>query len=203
MANTSWARGATMPNQFRISRRTFEELEDWIRDNEASIIKANQGMDALTRLLILVVKGNAQSKTMGPVAVNRRSNPALAHRIPVQRITGRYFAGWTVKRLRNGVWMVYNETRAAYVVEFGIGQRQRRPILKTSVLDMLRFVQATRTGDRFVDWVFAPRRNSKGQFQSFESRLGNKFKLSLTANDLPGRGISNPNLSGPLGTLPG
>lgn len=167
-----WATGTTMPNQFAISRRTFENLEQWIRDNEASAQKAAQGIDTLVRLCILVVKAEAQKRTMGPVAPQRRSNPALAYRIPVQRITGRYFAGWTVRRVRFGAWMIYNDERAAYVVEFGIGQRVRRPVLKLSVIGMLRFVQTTRMADRFAEYVMAPRRTPQGRFRSFESRIG-------------------------------
>ena len=171
-ATAKWARGTTMPGQFAISRRTFENLENWIRDNEASIQKVRYGTDVLVRLCVLVVKAEAQKRTMGPVAPNRRSNPALAYRIPVQRITGRYFAGWTVRRVRWGAWVVYNEERAAYMVEFGIGQRVRRPVLKMSVIGMLKFLQTTRTADRFAEYIMAPRRSPNGQFRSFEQRVG-------------------------------
>jgi hypothetical protein len=171
-ATAKWATGHTLPNQFAISRRTFESLEQWIRDNEASAVKARTGLDTLVRLCILVVKAEAQKRTMGPVAPGRRSNPALAYRIPVQRITGRYFAGWTIRRMRFGAWMIYNESRAAYVVEFGIGQRVRRPILKMSVIGMLKFVQTTRTAERFAEYIMAPRRSPQGRFRSFDARVG-------------------------------
>ena len=128
--------------------------------------------------------------------------PALAGRIPVQRISGDYFAGWTQRKMGHARWMVYNDAREAWLIEYGIYQRQRRPILKMSVIDMLRFIQTTRAGERFLDSVLAPRRNAKGQFQSFDSRLGTGFKLSLTGGDLPGRGISNPHIVGPSGALP-
>ena len=171
-ATAKWATGYTMPNQFQISRKTFERLEDWMRDNEASIEKSRLGMDTLVRMCILVVKAEAQKRTMGPVAPRRRSNPALAYRIPVQRITGRYFAGWTVRRVRFGAWVIYNEERAAYMVEFGIGQRVRRPVLKLSVIAMLKFIQTTRTAERFAEYVLAPRRSPQGRFRSFDQRVG-------------------------------
>lgn len=190
-----------MPGQFTFSRKTFEQLEEWSRDTTASIEKIRGSYDALIRLCILTVKAEAQKRTMGPVAATRRSNPALAHRIPVQRITGRYFAGWTVRRLRWGAWVLYNEERAAYVVEFGIGQRARRPILKQSVLDMLRFIQTTRTAERFAEHIMLPRRDPIGRFRSFEQRTAG-IKFAMTAPDLPGRGVRNPNLAGPSGRLP-
>lgn len=171
-STASWARGTTMPNQFGISRKTFENLENWIKDNEASIVKTKYGIDVLVRLCVLVVKAEAQKRTMGPVAPNRRSNPALAYRIPVQRITGAYYAGWTVRRMRWGAWVIYNEERAAYMIEFGIGQRVRRPVLKMSVIGMLKFLQTTRTADRFAEYIMAPRRSPNGQFRSFEQRVG-------------------------------
>lgn len=188
-ATAKWAMGQTMPNQFAISRKTFEQLEDWIRDNEASAEKAKLGLDTLVRLCILVVKAEAQKRSMGPVAPRRRSNPALAYRIPVQRITGRYFAGWTVRRVRFGAWVIYNETRAAYVIEFGIGQRVRRPVLKLSVLAMLKFVQSTRTAERFAEYVMGPRRSPQGRFQSFEQRVGSLI-VGMGAGPVVGRSAS-------------
>jgi hypothetical protein len=187
---------------FTISRKTFEELEDFIRDCQGSIAKAEAGIDGLVRTMVLVIKGYAQQQSAGPIAARHRSNPALANRIPVQRITGAYFAGWTQKKIANGHWMVYNDAKEAWLIEYGIYQRTRRPVLKMSTLDMLRFIQTTRTAERFLDSILAPRRNSKGQFQSFDSRVGNSFKLGLTAGDLEGRGASNPNIIGPSGALP-
>lgn len=194
-------RGSDM-GMFTISRKTFENIEQFIADNEASVEKVQVGIDMLVRLMALTIKGLAQEKSAGPVAARHRSNPAFANRIPVQRISGAYFAGWTQRKMAHAHWMVYNDAREAWLIEYGIYQRQRRPILKMSVIDMLRFIQTTRAGERFLDSVLAPRRNAKGQFSSFDSRLGTGFQLSLTGGDLPGRGISNPNIVGPSGALP-
>jgi hypothetical protein len=104
----------------------------------------------------------------------------------VQRITGRYFAGWTVRRARFGAWVIYNEERAAYMVEFGIGQRIRRPVLKLSVLAMLKFVQTTRTAERFAEYIMAPRRTPQGRFRSFDSRVGSLI-VGMGAGPVVGR----------------
>lgn len=153
-------------------------------DNEASIVKAKAGMDVLVRLCILVTKAEAQKRSFGPVAPRRRSRPELAYKIPVQRITGHYFAGWTVRRTAGG-WMLYNDEIEAYLIETGMFQRVRRPILKMSVISMLRFIQTTKTADRFVDWIFAPRRSPNGQFQSFNRRIA-PF-IAMTGGPGPGR----------------
>jgi hypothetical protein len=109
----------------------------------------------------------------------------------VQRITGRYYAGWYVRRLGNARWIVSNNSVEAYLIESGMYQRVRRPILKMSTISMLRFIQTSRTADKFMDWVLAPRRNSRGQFQSFSNRIR------------PFLASSNENLAGPQGSLPG
>lgn len=202
MSVPSYALTSRTPGAFTFTRRTFESIENAILDNQASVKKMDTGIDLLVRSCILVVKGYAQRSSAGPVAPHKRSVPALAFKIPVQRITGAYYAGWTQRKLGMGHWVVYNDTTEAYLIEYGIFQRARRPILKMAALDMLRFIQTTRTAERFMDYVLAPRRNERGQFQSFNTRLGKSFVLSLTAGDLSGRGINNPNLAGPQGVLP-
>jgi hypothetical protein len=179
----------------RFTRKTFVGIEEFIYDNNASVQKAHMGFDLLVRSCVLVVKAAAQGRSMGPVAGRRRSNPALAHRIPVQRITGAYFAGWQVRRVRHGAWVLYNDAFEAYLIEYGIFQRQRRPVLKDSIIDMLRLVQTTRTGDMFVDWILGPRRDPRGRFRSFERRLG----LSLRTHGV--REVSS-HIAGPQARLP-
>lgn len=171
-----------------ISRRTFEQIESFIADNNSSIEKVQFGLDTLVRAMVMVTKGIAQQKSGGAVSANRRSNPALAYRIPVQRITGEYYAGWTLRRLGNARWILYNDTVEAYLIEYGINMRMRRPILKLSLIGMLKFIQTTRSADRFLEWVIAPRRNAKGQFQSFSTRMQGTETLG--------------GMAGPTGKLP-
>lgn len=202
-ASVSGGRGETAKmGSITIARKTFENIEDFIADNEVSIEKVTVGVDMLARLMVYAIRGYAQQKSAGPVAPRQRSVSALAHRIPVQRITGAYFAGWSTRKIGNAHWEVFNDAREAYFIEYGIHQRSRRPILKMSTIDMLRMIQTTRTAERFLASILAPRRNTRGQFQSFSTRLGTGFQLGLTAGDLPGRGAANPNIVGPTGDLP-
>jgi hypothetical protein len=171
----------------RIDRKFFKQLEDLTLDNNASMQRAREGMDLLVRYTILIVKAGAQARAQGPVAPHRRSRPELAYRIPVQRITGRYFAGWHLRRLGQGRWLLYNDTVESYLIEYGMYQRVRRPILKLSVISMLRFVQTTKTGELLVDSILSSRRDARGKFRSFNSRL---------------RGSSVLNQAGPQSKLP-
>lgn len=173
---------------YGITRESFEQVETLIRQYEAGSARAMIGIDLLVRMMIMSVKSIAQEKSAGPVAPGRRSNPALAYRIPVQRITGRYFAGWTQRRLRPGTWILYNDAKEAVLIETGMYQRVRRPILKMSVIGMLRFIQTTRSAERWVGWVIGPQRNATGQFQSFQSRMMNTSTLG--------------GMAGPTGNLP-
>lgn len=171
------------------SRKTFENLENFIADNEASKEKVAEGIELLTRAMVLVIKGLAQQKSGGPVAPRHRSNPALAGRVPVQRISGAYFAGWQQRRIGYARWAVFNDTKEATLIEDGLFQRVRRPVLKMSLIGMLGMLQTTRTGERFMDHVLKPRRNTHGQFVPFGGRL-------MGTQTLGG-------MAGPSGKLPG
>jgi hypothetical protein len=173
--STNWARAATVPGQFTFTAKTFENLENWIRDNQSSADKAAQGIDVLTRLLIGATTAAAQSLSYGPVAPNRRSNPALAYRVPVQRISGDYFAGWTMRRVGRAHYILYNNTREAWFIEEGINMRGRSAILKRAVLNMLKLVHTTNTGNRFAEYIMAPRRTNQGSYRTFAERLGPAF----------------------------
>lgn len=201
----------SMPT-FGFTPGTFNRLHNFIRDNEASKAKAEAGIDLMVRGMILVTKGIAQEKSGGPVAPGRRSRPELAGRIPVQRITGAYFAGWKVIRIRNGHWALRNDSIEAYLIEYGIFQKVRRPILKMSLIGMLRFMSASYAGHRFFNHVLAPRRTAGGQFTGKwdvgrgGSLLGADREYATFAGGASGgRGVITPRnvMAGPQGRLPG
>ena len=188
-------------SDMRITLESIRQIEDYMLDNQASIDKLQYGLDTLIRVLINIVQMEARKRSQGPVAPRYRSVPAFAFKIPVQRITGRYYQGWTIRRVRNAHWMLYNDSFEAWLIESGMYMRVRRPILKMSFMAMLKFIQTTRTAESFVDSVLAPRRSSKGQFQSFTRRV----RPFLMANPPIGhehRGAANPNIAGPQGRLP-
>jgi len=196
------AKPSGLPGAIGISRKTFEQLEDWMRDVASTRERADEGMDMLIQTMALATKAGAQRRSMGPVAARKRSVPSLAYRIPVQRITGGYFAGWTHQRVGRMHWRVYNDSREAYFIETGLYMRVRRPILKMSVLGMLQMIQTTRTAERMADWVLLPLRDNSGRFQSFSKRSAAIRKQMTLASGGEGRGFGNPNIAGPQARLP-
>lgn len=154
---------------FRIKPSTFNEIDDWIHAAEASGRNAQFGLDALAMLLARTNQAFAMEMSRGPVDP-RAFNRAAAWKIPVRRITSRYYKGWKVRRMAPGVWMLFNDTREAWFIEFGIhphsirasesgtvfDARVRRPIRKLSLIRTLKFADESRVGGRIQEQIFAP-----------------------------------------------
>lgn len=179
------------PAGFVGMRPDFNAIERFIRENRENKAKVAVGVDLLVRTMAMMVKGIAQGKSLGPIAPRRRSVPALAYRIPVQRITGAYVAGWQLRRLGLARWLIFNNSKEAYLIESGLHMRVRRPILKMSLIGMLKMLQATRTEQRFLDTLIKPRRDAGGRYAAvpFEQRLPGTATLG--------------GMTGPSGRLPG
>lgn len=164
---------------FRISNWTYEQIENWIRAAEMSGKNVRYGMDALTMLLARTNQAFAMEMARGPLDP-RQTHPQWAWRTPqagIRRITSRYYRGWKVKRLAPGVWMLFNNSREAYYIEFGINwvgmntriityrdgrtfirhpRRIRRPVQKLSLMKTMVWVQQTKAAERVWGDIFAP-----------------------------------------------
>jgi len=163
-----------------ISTETFDQIEDYIRDLQLVKLNVQPGMEILTMMLAYTNQSFAQEMSRGPVDPRMKNNKA-AWKIPVRRITGRYYKGWKTKRLKPGLWMVYNDSREAYFIEYGIHPtgsvrqtkkrgpggyrggtkftlRVRRPIGKLSVIKTLRFIDTTQVAHRVLEQVTEPMR---------------------------------------------
>lgn len=165
---------------FRISPDTYRYIDDWIAAAEASGRNTQLGMDAMVNLLARTNQAIAMRMSAGPVDPQMR-NPQAAWKTPVRRITSRYYKGWKVQRLAPGAVILYNDSREAYFIEFGInhvGQgfevtyrdgrtyikgsnRVRRPIRKLSLIATLKFVDQTKAGERVWEMIFAPFRSGR------------------------------------------
>lgn len=167
-----------------IFKPNFTEIENFIKANKESRERVAEGMDLLIRSLANIVRGYAQGKSMGPVAPAKRSVPALANRIPVQRISGAYFAGWQVKRVGMAAFLVYNASKEAYLIETGLYQRVRRPILKMSMISMLKFMESSRTEQRFLPSLIGFRRDSSGRYASVS--VGQRLMGTSTLGGMAG-----------------
>src|SRR5262245_64597922 len=81
-------------------------------------------------------QGEARKLSFGPLDP-RQESPGAAWKLPVRRISGAYYLGWKVRRVRRGVVQLYKDSREAYFIEFrihwpGTGKRGRRPVAKPS-----------------------------------------------------------------------
>lgn len=154
---------------FRISASSFDEIDDWIRAADQAGRNAQFGLDALAMLLARTNQGFAMEMSAGPLDP-RGMNRAAAWKTPVRRITSRYYKGWKVRRLAPGAWLLYNDSREAWFIEFGIhphsirstdkgnifDARVRRPIRKLSLIRTLKFADQSRVGARIQEQIFAP-----------------------------------------------
>lgn len=163
-----------------IRSSTLDQIDDFINDLNALGRSIEPGMEILTMTLAYANQSFAQQMSRGPVDPQMRNNKA-AWKIPVRRITGRYYKGWKTKRIKRGLWMVYNDSREAYYIEHGIhptGSRRqtkkrgaggyrggtvftmrvRRPIGKLSVIRTLRFADTSRVSERVFETVLEPMR---------------------------------------------
>lgn len=160
-------------------------------------------MDRLVFYMALVNQGFARKMSFGPsdpretnvrhqatgrIFIGSESGPPraqttwkrispLAWKIPVRRITGRYYLGWKVRKLKPAVWQLYNDSREAYFIEFGIHtslRRVRRPIRKLSLRKTMDFMMATNAWHRiWVDIYANPKYEHKGRgFTQFVSGPG-------------------------------
>ncbi len=160
---------------FRISERTFNDIDSWIRAAELSGRNIDKGMNILTMLMARTNQAFAQDMSRGPLDP-RQQNPGAAWKLPVRRISGRYYKGWKVRRLAPGTWILYNDTREAYFIEYGINhagqgaaagarggreyhkgsRRVRRPVRKLTLIKTLRALDRTHAGDRVWEVIWAP-----------------------------------------------
>jgi len=194
-ATPSWARGSGSPGTgFKVTPESFNRIVRFMEQNEESVVKAREGMDLLVQLMAVFTRSEAMKKSQGPVAARRRSNPAMAYRIPVQRITGRYYASWYVRRAGSGRWRVGNDSFEAVLIENGIFQRVRRPILKMSVLSMLRYVQQTQVATKYMQSVINVRKSA--------TNMGSGWAVFTKTEEGPRFSFTRNMSAGPQGPLP-
>lgn len=132
-------------------------------------------MDELCKMMALLNQGYARAMSFGPEDPSQR-RPEYAWRVPVRRISGRYYVGWKVRRRGMGSWELYNDSREAYYIEFGInwlgeGRRVRRPIRKLSLRQTLTAMMTTKAYHRiWADIYKAPNaRMGSGFYQIIQS----------------------------------
>src|SRR5580765_620479 len=165
---------------FHIRTSLLDQIEDYINDLESTKQSVAPGMEILTQVLAYTNLSFAQALSRGPVDPKMQNRKA-AWKLPVRRITGRYYKGWKVRRVARGAYLVYNLSREAYFIEHGIHptgssrqtkirgpggyrggtnfiMRVRRPVGKMSVIKTLRFADQSRVSHRVLEVVLEPMR---------------------------------------------
>lgn len=149
---------------FTIDRKWVEEIDQYIRDLEAVGRRVPMAMEALVQIMARVDRAFSQEMSRGPSDPQRR-HPEWAWKVPVRRISSRYYQGWKLRRVAPGVWHVYNDSKEAYYIEYGIhtsAARVPRPIRRRALLRTLLWMDQTRAGERVWEFTFGPMRAHRG-----------------------------------------
>lgn len=170
---------AVHPGAMGLTPASLNELETLISSLKRGSREFDTAMHVAAEMMAKITQGHAERLYRGP------QMNALGARliksdfaIPVRRVTGRTLAGWKVKMVRRGAWELYNETRGAYMVEFGIvrgGGGVRRPILKMAGNAALETAMATRLGQRIYGKTFGELQMNRGKFNNFGRMQGGVY----------------------------
>lgn len=155
-----------------LTQETFNALDDYVAWCENVSRKKLYEADAFVARFLAMLSGSyAQKYSAGMKRHPDDSSRAWA--MPVPRITNRYFMGWRVERLAHSTYILTNDSREAFFIEFGIhrnpttGQvaprRIRRPIFKLSFLRTVEFIQGTTFAHRLWTDILVPRPGQPGR----------------------------------------
>jgi hypothetical protein len=176
-----------------ITTDTFNGIEEYIRWAQNVPREFPRAMNLLIRFMAYTDQGFSQRYSAG-VYDPSGERKQFAWRVPVRRITEKYFLGWKTKRITQGVWEVYNDSRAAFYVEYGIhvsGDRVRRPVRKMALRKTMEAMMRTHAYHRCWCEIYAnPRRGKrhvgKGFTQHVQSPGMGGFSGPMLGRRLPG-----------------
>lgn len=164
------------------TKETLNGIAEFIRWCEEEVPRQlPQAMNQLVLAMALVNQGEARKMSFGPYDPTGRKNPGAAWGMPVRRISENYYLGWKIRQIRPGVVQLYNDSREAYFIEFGInwlgaGRRVRRPIRKLSLLKTLRILEQTNVYDRVWASIFIHKGKGYGFTQRVQSPGGGHMR---------------------------
>jgi hypothetical protein len=151
-----------------ITPQTIKGIEAYIRWAEVEApMKLPFYMNQLAHMMALTNQSFARKMAFGPYDPSER-RPEQAWRTPAQgirRISQGYYLGWRVRKRGIGHYILFNASREAYFIEYGISEigfggnravparRIRRPVRKLSLLKTIEFMKTTNAYHRI--WVEA------------------------------------------------
>lgn len=176
----------------------IEPTEETLRAIEASITWAEVEVPSQLRTVMhrfaqtaaIYHQGEARRLSFGPFDPSQ-INTSAAWKIPVRRITNRYYLGWKVRSRGIAVWQSYNDSREAYFIEYGINwlggaRRVRRPIGKLAYRRTIRFLRSSAVSGRvFADIFEYKGPKTLGFYQKIQSPPMGSFGGPLLGRRLP------------------
>lgn len=173
---------------------TINGIEEAIRWAENEVpVNLRRYMNELVFYMALLNQGEARKMSFGPLDPGGK-NSSLAWKIPVRRISEKYYLGWKVRQLHPGVWQLYNDSREAYFIEFGINwrggnRRVRRPIRKMSLRRTMEKMMTTQAYHRVWVDIYANPKFGRHRGRGFTQIVQSPGKGSFTG---PGLGRRLP-----------
>jgi hypothetical protein len=171
---------------FEPTVETINNLEQAIAWSESVPLRLRFWMNELVFYMALINQGYARKMSFGPFDPGGL-NEELAWRSPdegIRRITQNYYLGWKIRQVKPGVWQLYNASREAYFIEFGIHtslRRIRRPVRKLSLRKTMDFMMSTEVWHRvWVDVYANPKYENQGR--GFHQIVSGPGKGGLTGN---------------------
>jgi hypothetical protein len=172
-----------------ITPRTISGVEAYVRWCEIEVPqRVPYAMDQLVHYMALINQSDARKMAYGPYDPSGKDT-SLAWRTPsqgIRRISQAYYLGWRIKKRNFAHYIVYNDTREAYFIEYGISEvgfggsgnrsvpsrRIRRPVRKLSVLKTMQFMATTQAYHRIWVDIFRSRHTHAGFTQIIQSPAG-------------------------------
>lgn len=179
-----------------VDKDTINGLEGMIRWAEVEVPRqARAHVGDLAHRLALVNQMYARKMSFGPHDPYQR-RPDEAWRPPgqgIRRISQAYYFGWKVANSGPGWWTLYNDSREAYFIEFGIhtsNRRIRRPVRKLSQIKTLRYAMTTHAYHRVWSDIYLGPRRGRGRkiggfTQTIQSPGMGSFEGPMLGRSLP------------------
>ena len=133
--------------------------------------KLPEAEDYMTAYLAMLAGSYAQKYSAG--VQKSPHDTSRSWGMPVPRITSSYFLGWRVQRVRHGTWILTNDSREAYYIEYGIHRnpatgavatrRIRRPIFKLTLLRTMEHIQRSALAHRVWSNILIPKPGEPGR----------------------------------------
>lgn len=176
---------------FEITNESINAIENYIRWAEVEVPQNHRKyMDLLARFMALRNQGFSRKMSFGPLDPDGRRSE-LAWRSPdegIRRISQAYYLGWKLKRIGPGWYRVYNDSREAYFIEFGISEvgfgegrhvpnrRIRRPVRKLALIKTMKFMMTTQAYHRVWADIYRTRGFHSGFNQIVQAPAGGHFR---------------------------